>query len=243
MQKAHYTPIVEGAIASRASNAEGVETAAVTEGWKVVSSDESAIVGHLFLTRVASSAIGTGTGAGAGGEQTKEDNTEVDNSGQEKPAEPVGTPEGLVPEVFRMVIRTVQALNTRSTLYGSEQIRTYPFTSSEFCRLNYAICANPSRLALLIESTHVWVEPAHRGRGIGSALIDFTKKKCKAAGNLPLYAQSEPQLQPFLMEPKNNFGFVNDGYYDMELAEFASAYTGFGRFRLYSLTWDPNTTA
>ena len=78
---------------------------------------------------------------------------------------------------------------------------------------------------------------------MGTALIDFCKKKCQEAGNLPFYAQPEPQFQPFLTASKRNFGFVDDGHADMELTKFAPAYSGFGPFRLFGLRLDPKTTS
>ncbi|KAL2830968.1 hypothetical protein BJY01DRAFT_254466 [Aspergillus pseudoustus] len=85
-----------------------------------------------------------------------------------------------------------------------------------------------------LELTYIVVKPAHRGRGIGKALMEFVFERAKALG-IPIAVSAEPQLYEYFKKR----AFTDRHHVDFELAKWAPPYSGFGTFRLAGLMWYP----
>ncbi|KAL4765362.1 GNAT family N-acetyltransferase [Aspergillus foveolatus] len=81
---------------------------------------------------------------------------------------------------------------------------------------------------------YIAVDRAFRRRGIGRDLIWHAFAKAKAAG-VPVAVSSEPQAYAFFTK----IGFEETKSVEMDLAQWALPYSGFGTFRLRSMIWDP----
>ncbi|KAL4907942.1 hypothetical protein BDW74DRAFT_148274 [Aspergillus multicolor] len=84
------------------------------------------------------------------------------------------------------------------------------------------------------EVVYIVVDPAYRHRGIGRGLIQHVLTKAKAAG-VPVAVSSEPQSYEFF----TRLGFEEVKSVDMDLAQWAPPYSGFGLFKLRSMIWNP----
>ena len=84
------------------------------------------------------------------------------------------------------------------------------------------------------EITYIAVEQAHRRTGLGSKLMQVAFDRARAQG-LPLFITSEPQVHGFC----DKLGFKVVKHADMDLAQLAPPFTGFGMFRLYGMIWKP----
>ncbi|RDW86897.1 GNAT family N-acetyltransferase [Aspergillus mulundensis] len=84
------------------------------------------------------------------------------------------------------------------------------------------------------EVVYIVVDPAYRHRGIGRGLIQHVITKAKAA-QVPVAVSSEPQSYEFFTK----LGFEEVKSVDMDLAQWAPPYSGFGLFKLMSMIWDP----
>ncbi|KAL4775397.1 acyl-CoA N-acyltransferase [Aspergillus nidulans var. acristatus] len=84
------------------------------------------------------------------------------------------------------------------------------------------------------EVVYIAVDRAFRLRGIGRDLIRHVFAKAKAAG-VPVAVSSEPQAYAFF----SKMGFEETKSVEMDLAQWAPPYSGFGPFRLRSMIWNP----
>ncbi|CBF83282.1 hypothetical protein AN3162.2 [Aspergillus nidulans FGSC A4] len=84
------------------------------------------------------------------------------------------------------------------------------------------------------EVVYIAVDHAFRRRGIGRDLVRHVFAKAKAAG-VPVAVSSEPQAYAFFTE----MGFEETKSVEMDLAQWAPSYSGFGAFRLRSMIWNP----
>ncbi|KAL3461728.1 acyl-CoA N-acyltransferase [Aspergillus heterothallicus] len=83
--------------------------------------------------------------------------------------------------------------------------------------------------------TYIIVHPSHRGRGIGTALMNYVFEKAKALG-IPITISSEPQVHKFFK--KHGFQDTKRNV-DFELEKWAPPFSGFGTFRLAGMIWYP----
>ncbi|KAI1357313.1 hypothetical protein F5Y08DRAFT_324570 [Xylaria arbuscula] len=78
-----------------------------------------------------------------------------------------------------------------------------------------------------IELTHMYVEPSSRRQGIGSWLLQIVQEAAVAA-KLPLSLCSEPNYHSFFAKR----GLKDQKHIDIDLAQWAAPYSGYGPFRL-----------
>ncbi|KAI0515064.1 hypothetical protein F5B22DRAFT_608164 [Xylaria bambusicola] len=78
-----------------------------------------------------------------------------------------------------------------------------------------------------MELTHLYVEPSSRGQGIGSWLLQIAQEAAEAA-KLPIVLCSEPNHHDFFV----NRGFKDVKHADIDLAQWAASWSGYGVFRI-----------
>ncbi|KAL4749892.1 hypothetical protein BDW72DRAFT_204334 [Aspergillus terricola var. indicus] len=83
------------------------------------------------------------------------------------------------------------------------------------------------------EVVYIAVDRAFRRRGIGRDLIRHVFAKAKAGA--PVAVSSEPQAYAFFTK----MSFEETKSVEMDLAQWAPPYSGFGAFRLSSMIWNP----
>ncbi|KAL2822233.1 hypothetical protein BDW59DRAFT_180907 [Aspergillus cavernicola] len=86
-----------------------------------------------------------------------------------------------------------------------------------------------------IKLIYILVKPEHRSRGIGQRLMEHMFTKAKSLG-LPIALVTEPQVYNFFIKQ----GFKDTKHVDLDLAECAPPYSGFGIFRLAGMVWYPS---
>lgn len=74
------------------------------------------------------------------------------------------------------------------------------------------------------------VKPEHRGQGLGQSMLFHVVNKAKSEG-VPVALVSEPQAYGY-WEKK---GFKDTKHRDIDLAQWAPPYSGFGTFRLFGM--------
>jgi GNAT superfamily N-acetyltransferase len=78
--------------------------------------------------------------------------------------------------------------------------------------------------------THVYIKPAHRGKGLREQLVHIAIDKAESAG-IPLYLTSEPEGHDLYLK----LGFKDTKHADIDLTRWAPSYSGFGLFRLWAM--------
>ena len=100
------------------------------------------------------------------------------------------------------------------------------------------VCPLPVYVGLVLIMKQRWytfaVDRAFRRRGIGRDLVRHVFAKAKAAG-VPVAVSSEPQAYAFFIK----MGFEETKSVEMDLAQWAPPYSGFGAFRLRSMICNP----
>lgn len=77
------------------------------------------------------------------------------------------------------------------------------------------------------------MKPGYRRGGIGSDLLAKCLYKAKELG-LPIVVHAEPAARAFF----EHHGFKEFAHADIDLAEFAVPFSGFGAFRLTGMKWE-----
>lgn len=81
------------------------------------------------------------------------------------------------------------------------------------------------------ELTHIYVVPTHRLRGIGVRMIQSYIEKTTVV-KLSSFFDCTPAAHDFFLA----VGFKDTGYHEIDLAQWAPPFSGFGPFRLYGMT-------
>jgi N-acetylglutamate synthase-like GNAT family acetyltransferase len=131
-------------------------------------------------------------------------------------------PENFNPEVYNAVMKAVSELS----FTGLEAKEHYGSLS--------IACVYWSPADHEAEVVYIAVDRAFRLRGIGRDLIRHVFAKAKAAG-VPVAVSSESQAYAFF----SKMGFEETKSVEMDLAQWAPPYSGFGAFRLRSMIWNP----
>ena len=91
-----------------------------------------------------------------------------------------------------------------------------------------------TELIYQVELIYMCVRPSKQGHGIGSKLMQLGLDRTKAEG-IPFAICAEAPAYGFFAK----LGFKDLSHQDIDLQKYASAYSGFGVFRLSGMIWRP----